>query len=98
MTNEIIITEKASNESYTLLADVPTSILWKVKLILTSLLWAISTSEDKKSWKEFYYGLINHDCEFNYDNLTGDKFGNHYECKHFGCNTVTVRDKNGEWV
>lgn len=98
MKRKITIIDKATNESYTLLATVPTSIWWKVKVLLTSILWVLSTSETKKSWKEFYYGLINHDCEFDYDNLKSDKYGKHYECKHFGCNIVSVRDKNGNWL
>lgn len=56
------------------------------------------TSDTKKSWDEFYYGLINHKCEFDYENMKGDKYGEHYECKHYGCNIVSMQHENGDWI
>ena len=83
----------------TLLSPVPTSILWKLKLWLTSILWVTSSSPTRKTWDEFYCGLIDHECEFDFDNLIMDegKYG-HYECKHYGCNMVSVQDRDGNWV
>lgn len=90
--------DKTITDNYTLLAPVPTSLLWKLKVRLTSILWILSTSETKKSWDEFYYGMINHEHEHDYDNLITGEYGGHYKCKHFGCNIVSVQDKNGKWL
>jgi hypothetical protein len=96
---EIEITEKDknSNKIYTLLANVPTSLIWKLKVLFTTPLWLLSTSDTKKSWNEFYYGLIKHDCDYDYTKLEGDKY-KHHPCKHYGCNIVSIKDKNGNWL
>lgn len=94
----ITFTDKTCNVSFTLLANVPTSIWWRLKVFFASILWKLNTSENKKSWAQFYYGLIKHKCEFDYDNLRGDGYGKHYKCKHFGCNFVSIQDKNGNWI
>ena len=86
-----------SNELYTLLATVPTSLKWKLKVAFSSILWFLSTSETKKNWNEFYYGLISHDHEYDYNKLEGDKY-KHHPCKHYGCNVVSVQDKDGNWL
>ncbi len=51
----------------------------------------------KKSWKEFKNGLISHKHQYDYDNLMG-KDANWYECKHTGCNMVTIFEENGELI
>ena len=93
----IKVKDKKSNKIYKLLANVPTSFIWKLKVILTAPLWLLSKSDSKKSWNEFYYGLIKHDCDYDYTKLEGNKY-KHYPCKHYGCNIVSVQDKNGNWL
>ena len=93
----IIVKDNKSNETHALLATVPTSLMWKLKVALGSILWFLSKSETRKTWKEFYYGLINHDCDFDYTKLEGDKY-KHHPCKHYGCNMVSVKDKSGNWL
>ena len=96
-TKEGLSKEESSNKLYTLLATVPTSLMWKIKVLLTSVFWLLSTSDSKKSWDEFYYGLIKHDHEFDYTKLEGDKY-KHAPCKHYGCNLVTAQDEKGKWL
>ena len=93
----ITVKDKKSNKIYTLLATVPTSLMWKLKVLFTSPLWLLSTSDSKKSWDEFYYGLIKHDHEFDYTKLEGEKY-KHHPCKHYGCNIVSVQDEKGNWL
>jgi hypothetical protein len=85
------------HKAHTLLATVPTSLKWKLKVAFSSILWFLSTSETKKNWNEFYYGLISHDHEYDYTKLEGDKY-KHHPCKHYGCNVVSVQDKDGNWL
>ena len=82
------VKDNKSNKIYTLLANVPTSLIWKFKVLFTSVFWLLSTSETKKTWNEFYYGLIKHDCDYDYTKLEGDKY-KHHSCKHYGCNIVS---------
>ena len=74
-----------------------------LKFIISFPFWIGSTSPTKKTWKEFTYGLISHRHEFDYDHIQYDdddkakKYG-YYKCKHFGCNIITVCDKNGKLI
>lgn len=74
-----------------LLSPVPTSVWWKIKVGLLSILWFFNTSKDKKDWKEFYYGLVPHKCQFDWNNVIMDEFGGYAECKHYGCNFIEIK-------
>jgi len=70
-----------------LLAPIPWNPLWYLKFGLISILWFFyqSRTNTKKPWNQFFYGMINHKCEF--DNTKADKEG-FSPCKHYGCNVV----------
>ena len=80
----------AYNDKPKLLAPIPTSILWKFKVLLLLPLWVSSTSPTRKSFKEFYYGLIKHTCEFDYTKPIDKNHSVYYKCKHTGCSIVDV--------
>lgn len=91
----IKIKDNKTKQTYTLLEKVPIGIKWELKVFFW--FWFLSTSKSKKTWKEFYYGLIKHKCEFDYNKLEGGKY-KHFPCKHHGCNIVTVKDEKGNWI
>lgn len=77
-------------------------ILYYLQLIFITPIWILYTPfEDKKSWKEFKSSLIKHKHEFDYDNPIHDYIGGRkntcWPCKHFGCNLVTTKDKDGKY-
>jgi len=83
------------NTHHTLLASMPTSLIWKLKVILLAPIWILSTSDNKKTWKQFYCGLIKHKHEYDYDKLTRERYLTFASCKHHGCSLITTRDKQG---
>ena len=85
------------NEIHTLLANVPNSFIWRLEVFFLRISWLLSTRETKKSWDEAYYGLIKHECKFNYNKLEGDRY-KHYSCKHYGCNKISIQDEKGNWL
>lgn len=80
--------EKESEE-IKILAPVPKTFGWYVGLWFWGFLWIFMGA---KTWKEFYYGLIDHEHEFDFKKM--DKEG-YSPCKHYGCNLVTPDDENG---
>ncbi|MCK9574768.1 MAG: hypothetical protein WC979_03075 [Candidatus Pacearchaeota archaeon] len=70
---------------------------WTVRWILAAPFWALSTSPTRKSWSEFKYGMMTHVCDWNYENPDYSHGGKCYPCKHFGCNMVSVQEKDGTW-
>jgi hypothetical protein len=72
-----------------------------LQIILVTPFWFFSLSPTKKSWKEFKYGMISHKCEYDYDKPIVEKRGGyehtHFDCKHYGCNIVSVTDEDGNF-
>ena len=88
-----------TKEGLNLLAPVPKTIWWKIKLYMASVLWFLYSSETKKTWKEMYYGFVPHKCEFDYKNKVSEKNnGAYFPCKHYGCNIVSVYDENDKLI
>jgi len=82
------------------------TLWWKIEVVLLFPLWFTSSSPTRKSWSEFKAGLIKHKHEFDYENsYINDEYKNHHrselfeyaKCKHYGCNTVTTKDFEGNW-
>ena len=63
-------------------------------------MWKISTFFLKRSNQKRYFGSIKHKCEFNYNKHTPDDYGQggYFPCLHYGCNIVSIKDKDGEWL
>ena len=85
-------------KKHRLLAEAPDTFWFKVKSFLFSIHWFFTISEDKKTRDEFYNGLIEHKCEFDYENIEGKGLGKYCCCKHHGCNFVTMRKTEGGWL
>lgn len=83
---------------HTILAPVPKTIGWKLQLWFWTLLWYAQPIEEAKTWEQFYYGLISHKCEFDYENVYKDRYFHYCRCKHYGCNVVTLKDAEGKWL
>lgn len=39
-----------------------------------------------------------HKCEWDYDNHVNEEMGGYYPCKHHGCKSVSIKDKDGKWL
>lgn len=98
-TGEIKKSEIKETENITLLGKK--SIGYYIQLVLVTPFWFLSLSATKKSWKEFKYGLISHKCEYDYDKPVVEKHKGyehtHFDCKHYGCNIVSVTDEDGKF-
>ena len=61
-------------------------------------LWLLWHRGKRRKWLELKYGLIRHTCECDYENRVPDEYKYHYKCRHYGCNFVTIREKDGSWI
>jgi hypothetical protein len=68
----------------------------KLKVILLTPFWLLSTSPSRKTWAEFKSGLIDHVCSYDYSKPSFEG-GKHYRCNHLGCNIVSVQNEDGTW-
>ncbi len=58
-------------------------------------MWLMTSKDNRKSKIEFESGLIEHICEYDYENPKTDRhgYGAFYPCKHLGCNFVSLNKK-----
>lgn len=69
---------------------------WILRIILVAPIWL--TTIARLPWKKYVHGLIEHKCEYDYDNPEYYKGYKHYLCKHYGCNTFSSKEKDGSWI
>lgn len=63
---------------------------WKIKYMIWSPFWVLFHSDESKSWSEYKYGMMKHECDYSHWKLAKESDHNYkfYKCKHHGCNIV----------
>ncbi len=71
----------------------------KISMFFGLIMYYLLRTKDGKNLEEFKNGMIKHKCEYDfavYGYYEGHK--NNHKCKHYGCNFITMKEENGEYI